>query len=521
MPTEPAVIPPASTEQAVAPAEKPAFDPFADPKPRSLAEEMESDPNHQMALMIAKRKTRAPKAEETTETPAAEKPTSPPDAPPKPELGTLLSKALKFRDPKPIMTAAEDGSTQAKEGAPPSGEDPKPATPPPAEKKTVVKKAKAPPAPVDPIQVATAVATASMRELAQSMRPEPAKDHDASADLDEKERYEYEVAKFLSETDPKFKGADKKFIENFKAAEKYAAKWEAANPGKEFNPEDDEHDDFFGGVRQAYSATDLERAKARMAAREVVATESEATNRKIQELEEENSRLSVTPKAAAMSISAARVIAKAMGDDVAATLFEQGPDKLAEDHPEAAEAMMVAMTTIGPMIEAILQIEAPKGKYDPKNQHHVAYAKLMEEKEAEYAGQELDGKTIVTRRQYAAMSPAVRQSHTYLSADNLIAELVDTESQKALQRVESERNRIAKMAERMGYVKAPNGAAAKPKSQATPAKESPPAGATNGTTVKPVSPSAGNGAKVGETASRPSGGYSGVLEKAASVLFPR
>jgi hypothetical protein len=318
------------------------------------------------------------------------------------------------------------------------------------------------------------------------------------------------------------------FLANLEKSDKYAQAWEARNPGKPFDPEDDEHNEFFASIKQPYTPQELRRAEASMVARaeteRVAATRDEKTSAELKEIKSENARLKLAPKVNSTMAQAIGFMANQMGDDIVSILNSGGAQKLQEVDPEADSAIREAIGDVSPLIQAIVEIEESGGtvEYDKKNPAHRRYFEILAAKEEEYAGAvDERGRSCVSRAEYAQMSPAQRAQHYFLTPENIIAEVVSEQAQKTKQRIDEERNRIRKAAERMGFVPAKaaaaNGNAAH---AATPAKD-PPKDLGTPAPIKPVSPSAGSGVKIDVKEPNPPTSVDAILNKVSGVLFGR
>ncbi len=482
--------------------------------------EAENETDHQIRLMIARRKPTGDPAVAKPQNPAPVPVTEPAQsAEPTPDVGDLLAGALKFRPAKKAAVVEKPKDIPKEEKA--TTEAPK------EEPKTVVRK-RAQPVAIDPVKVATAAATAATAEAVKAFGKKEAAAPDAAQDLSEPDRLEYEVVQFMASTDPRFKGADQTFLANVKKAEKYAESWETRNPGKLFNPEDDEHNEFFGSIKQPYSPQELRRAEARMEARsetaKATAKQDEKTRDQLRNLESENARLKLAPQITSTLQQTIQHMATSLGDDVVASLRAGGPKKLQEDDPIADGELTAAIKSVSPIVQAIVEIEFSDGQveYNDRNPAHVAYANLLAQKEADFAGvDDGQGRTCVSRAEYQQMSPAQRNSHFFLTPQNIIAELASDEVEATKGRIESERNRVKKIAERMGYAPkaATNGSGGA--TVATTPKKDPPKELGSTTAIKPASPASSTGAKIDVKDPTPSTQTDVILEKVGGILFGR
>lgn len=529
---------PATPPQAAA--APPPPDPLAPQQVRTLMPE--DDPNHHMAQLISRRRVKKEaeaKVDVTKGTDGTDGTNAAPvmPEPPKaaPGLNNLIASALKMPvgAAEKAKEAKEAKDKAAAEKAAKAAETAAAAPAEPAAPKTIVAKKKAgatAPAAPDITEITTAATTAAVRALQSS----PSKPTDAvrkpEDDLKPDDLHDYEVAVKLSEINPKYKDAPRVVLDQVRRSEQYATRWETANPGKEFDPDADEHNEFFDGLEKPWSDHEFRTAEIEMAAERVAAKTTRANDTRIKALEQDNARLELTPVIERTFTTAAGHLAKQL--DVYDKVANGSWDKFADEDPITAQAMADALGPLQPLIEAIVQIDDPKGRFpvDDKNPAHQSWLALLADKEGAYAGVENEGKMFATRIAYSRMNTAQRTKHWYLTPDLLVSEVVQDAVTVATERVKTEKERIKKMAASMGYTMPEHG-------RGTPQGESGVTSATNGeaagtpppraTTptassnepVKPVSPSVGSGAKIDTKGGAAPTGKAATLAALHNVLF--
>lgn len=504
-------------EPAAPPPAPPTIDPLA--PQQFVPMSPEDDPNHLLKQMISRRKPAAEKIAETPpeQPPAPPKPKPPEPAPePKPATGLndLIARELGF---KPTKKKAEPKQEEAQPAAAAEEEVKEPEPEPP---KTIVKKkAAAAPAPPDITQITTAATTAAVRALRESPKPEtaPLKPEDA---LKPEDRHEWEVAKAMAENNPKYKDAPRVVLEHIKKSEAYAARWETQNPGKVFNPDDDDHNEFFEGLEKPWPDHEFRTAEIEMAATRVAEKNNRNADTKIKALEQDNARLELTPIIERTFLAAAGHMAKQL--NVYEKLVSGTFDKLEEEDPITAGAIKTTLRPIQPLLEAIVQIDDPKGRFpiDQNNQAHQAWLQLLADKEAQYSGVESkDGKMFTSRISYERMNAAQRARHWYLTADHLASEIVEDAVKAALEYVQTEKERQKKIAISLGYLPPPDPKAITPKSAATNGSVAAEHAAAQPGVVKPASPSVGSGAKIDSKATSTPTGRAATIAAMSDILF--
>ncbi len=512
-PTPPApAVPPAAPPPAdLNPEDQPLLNPF-DP---------ENNADHKIKDLIAGREQRKAKSltgePNPSAAPAAAPTATPAAQPPKP-IGELISGALKFRPKK------EAPAAPAAPAAAPAAAAPAP-TPPPPEKKP--KRQAQPTQPViDTNRIAEAAASAAATAAVtavQGSAPRAASPESAIvAQMTDEEKYEYELAQFMATSYPHLKGADSKFLDNFRRTEVYKRNWESANPGKQFDPEDEDHDAHFATVQKPWKDYEYHEA---IADRKAVAREKkqdEHTSKELKRLEQQNARLELAPVIDDTLTNAFGAVLKGYDEETFKGAAQPGFwDNLAKKNPTAARHLAGSVQEMKPLVEAIIQIDDPRARtpIDLSIPAHKRWADHLISTEAKYAGTVDDsGRTFATRADFVRMPPAQQARHYYLTTENLLQELVDTTVDSVKTRIDSDVQRIRAEAEAMGWAPpatdggashAPNGLPI-----AAPINTAP-------STEKPISPPSGSSTKNDVKDPQGGGGVAGVVAAASKALFGR
>lgn len=450
--------------------------------------------------MIARRGEKAAKTDDKTDKTEVTEPEKP-----NTQLGELISKTLGFR-------------TKPKEKPVPA---PAPETPAPEKPKTIVGKRKQAPAAPDAVSIATAAATAAVKAVTAQPSPKTATPAVEGESLKDEDRHEYEVAKYLGSINPKYKGAEKVVLEHVRKAEAYAERWEKENQGKTFDPDDDEHNEFYAALEKPWSDHEFRMAENEIAAERVASRKEKGSQAKIEELTQGTARMELKPVVVQTFNNVAAELAKAVGafEKISKSSF----DKFMDEDPITAEAIARNLQPMQALVETIIEIDDPKGRIplDQSNPNHVAWLNLLAEKEQQYAGVKDDsGKLFATRSEYHSLTPSERRGRFYLTADHLVAELVADATETVKSEVENEKKRQEKIARSMGFVKA--------------TKDTPGASdtvVTNGTSEikdgtatppsKPVSPSDNGSPRIDTPASEYRDASAKALAATAGILFKR
>lgn len=495
---------------------------------------MEQDPNLAMSRLVSQSRNKneagatatppaPPKAPETPP-PAAPPAPTPPAPPEPPRLTDLLQKSLRFGSKGAPKTETPDPAAAPATPPPPAAPPAAPTTTPPEPPPKPKKPRKVAPAPIDPAAIVTAATTAATEAAVRavaSTTPPAAKPQD---NLTEEDRHDYEVAEFMAKSDPRYRDAPKIILEQVRTAEEYASRWEAANPGKAFDPKDDEHNEFYERQQRPWSDREFRKAEAKMENAEDNEARDAETNKRMAALEADNARLELGPRIEQSFGEATAEMAKLVGGEIHKTLTTGGWDALHQQDPVTAQVLAGALNEIHPFVEAAIQIDDPRQRIrlERNNPVHQQWASVVNTGEARLVGvQSEDGRMFAKRADYVRMKPEQAALHWYLTTEMIIqgaveyaAEQVKTLSEKHKKRLES-----------LGYVRqtAPpavpsgggNGTPATP-----PPPNPPPMGVPTGG-EKPVSPTVGSGAKIDDTGGAPRSGETALIKEITNILFRR
>lgn len=498
----------------------PGIDPNLQPKSISP----DDDPNLKLQQMVSRRKESKPADDKPADTKAEPKTPEPPSDPKK--LSGLIGKALGFRQDKP----AEEPKEPEKPKEPEDKAVKEPEKPDQEPKKTIVKPKKAAAPTVPPVQapdlakVAASAATAAVKAVLPEMKGQTQLQSRPEDVLTAGDLHEYEVAGFLAKTNPKYKDAQKIILDQAKKADAYATSWEASNNGKVFDPDDDEHDEFYAALKKPWSETEFHSAEMEMVAERATRKINEQYDRKIAELETENARSGLAGVVQQTITVAAGLLAKKVGPEIHEKIVKNTFEKFSEEDPLTAEALANAVGQLQPLIETAIQLDDPKAriKFNPDNEIHREWNRLMLEKEAQFAGAENDdGKKFATRADFSKMSAAERSKHWYLTTEHLIESLIDDTSETVKSTVEKEKERQKKIALSLGFVPKEDLTKSKDKSDASKNGKGSKEDDSKEIPTKPASPASGGGAKVDDKSAGNPAGTHRLLETTAGILFRR
>lgn len=418
-----------------------------------------------------------------------------------PKLTDLLGSALRYGSkgaPKPPAP-------------PPAAAPPAAAAPatPPAEPPAPVKKgAKGKKPALDTAAIVTAATTAATEAALRTVgaAAAPAATPDPLEHLADEDRRDIEIATHLAKMDPRYKDAPQILLGQLQQAEDYASRWEAANPGKMFDPKDEEHNEFYAGMRRPWSDAEFDDARVDLRAERKVEQGRKEQSEAIAGTQADVARMELAPAVDQAFTKATLDVAKLVGDEVHGALTKGGWDELHKADPVLTQVLAETLSQVHPFVEAAIQIDDPRQRIriDPKNPAHAQWNHVVNTGEAALVGHRLDdGRVFARRADYARMTPAQQRQHWFLTTDDIIQGALDFAAKQVKATTEATKNRLTSM----GFVRqngAPAAAApAAPAPNATPPAPPAPAPAPAAGVEKPVSPTVGGGAKIDDTGGAP------------------
>lgn len=518
----PAPAPPPPAQDPPAP-----FDILNPPPPKPISPE--DDPNLKMAELIAKRTNRRagkeePKEKLTDDEKVALEATHGTATGDK-KTEDAIARFLNFRTKPAAKKPEEKPDEKAAEEKPTEEERQKDE----AEPKTIVSKKKPQQQPVlDTARIVSEATTAATTAAMKGLREQQQKPSAAPEDsLVGRDRHEYEVAQYLAQTNPKYRDAPQIVLSQIKKANAYAARWEAQNPGKTYNPEDEEHADFHDSLddEKPWTQEEFEDAKVDRRVKAVSKEENQALRAELEELKKAHAHNELREDVQNVLTGVAGALSKGVSDEIYEIVSKPGGDQvLKEKEPIIHEAISAILNAIQPVTEALVMLEDPKRRvaFDPENPAHAQYANFFHEAESRFIGQQDEnGKMFARRADYEKMSAGEMSRHWYLTTQMVGAELVGDASKAIAERIETEKNRLKKFAEANGYVREARIETKENKTVSSNREESPPSQNGSPAPFKPASPPSPSGVAIDNNATTPTDPVSRFSQKLSEILNRR
>ncbi len=374
----------------------------------------------------------------------------------------------------------------------PKAEEPaaKPDDTKPTPKVKVAKKAPQPDA-VEITKAATTAATKAVLESATVKKLQPDKPK-AEDELPDKYKSDLPMLQRMEKMWPeKYRGITEKFTKSAKRVEAYKTQWETANPGREFNSEDDEHASFIAASEVDWEEGDAIDARAEIRAEQIMERERGETNKKFEELEHRLTEKDLEPSIRRRQAEVSRDLIKDLDKDLVVLIDADGrinKEELAarrEADPEKVDTVMIAAANVARFIDTAERILHPSGrfKFDAKNGRHLEMAKFLVEQEDLILSNEdaqitKDGRRFATREEWGKLDEGERRRRWMLELPDLIYLKKLEQKELAKQNIDLWEARIQKVMETRGYKKPESAPAAEPakeeKAKPAAAKPSPP-----------------------------------------------
>lgn len=357
-----------------------------------------------------------------------------------------------------------------------------------------------------------------MRSIQSSATPPKPSPVDNLSDDD---RRDYEVATHLASLDTRYADAPKIILDHVARAEDYAARWEAAHPGKEFNASDDEHDDFFSTLQRPWTANDFQEAKTDLAAEKKLKKFKDEQAGSLQGLHRDQAHMELAPAVERKFNETTTELAKAVGDDIHKILTTAGWDGLHKSDPVTAQVLGKTLEQMHPFIEAAIEIDDPRQRVPVdlrNNPAHQHWNNVVSTGEARLTGQQLeDGRVFARRADYVRMTPAQQAAHWYLTTDMIIQGALEYAADQVKIVSQAQKDQLKSL----GFVRQdPNGAASGA-TPPTPAPSAQPALPPAPAAEKPISPTVGSGAKIDDTTVPPKTGEAALMQQISGILFKK
>lgn len=229
----------------------------------------------------------------------------------------------------------------------------------------------------------------------------------------------------------KYKGLVSKFTGAIKARQAYEAAWIAENPGKEFDPEAEEHNDFFAKNDVDWKDRDYNSAIVEIGTAKVRSELEKKTDKQIGELTARDRARELEPLAISESKKTGRTLFAALGDDFKDVLSEAGVinfdavKKAQEADPVKAKLVFEYAQSLETLAAENVRLFNGIVPFDEANSNHAYLEKYVHTQETAMEQLSLDekknaqGKMFSPLKDYYKMTKSEQAKHWTFSAADL------------------------------------------------------------------------------------------------------
>ena len=276
-----------------------------------------------------------------------------------------------------------------------------------------------------------------------------------SVQLDDDDQGTYDVFDQMEKVNPdKYKGIKGKFANFVDASKSYQKEWISNNPDEAFDPESDEHVDFYAKNEPKYTQSDFKKAEKRVDMADVLGEVEKKYQDRIEELEDRISRRTESqPKAKDSAEGAIKEMVAQVSPDMEKVINEKGLEEAEKSDPLVFDKISGAADTLSTMVYEIEQNQSKHGTFAPnsRNETHKVVADFVKGREQYVKSlpsdqQVWNGKRFATNSEYNRMPQGDRDKHWTMDSSLLKNELIKTISESVNSEIEQSR----KMLERYG-----------------------------------------------------------------------
>ncbi len=372
---------------------------------------------------------------------------------------TVAEKLFKKRAPKagdkpaekPVEAKADDGKLKdKKEDEPP----PKPAPRKRASEAEITERAAA---------AAAEAATRAVARMAPAPKPEERPAPKLPEDnLTPAERKQFTVYQELESSQPdRYKGVTAKYLNSLTEIQTYVKTWAKDNPGAKFDPDDEQHNDFFARVEPDVDEDDWVDAKANLRAREISNQAVKPLNEKLQQMEQDRNKAMLEPFVQQKTLEGVHLLLNEFDPELAAEILKpDGLKELKEKDPITAGILNHVANHVGALAAEIVRLHDPNAgtQFDPRNPSHKEIADFILSQEDRIsrlpANDRLrDGKRFIGRLAYRQLQPDEKAGYWFLDQDDITYLLAQKFALDAKKIRDAEVEKFNATAEKLGYKK--------------------------------------------------------------------
>lgn len=354
-------------------------------------------------------------------------------------------------------------------------------------------------------EAATKAATAAVAKISGASSQDKPAAKTSDQDLTDEEKRQFDVYHELESLYPsKYKNLTKTYIKSLGEIQSYIKDWAKDNPGKPFNADDEDHNDFFQRVEPPVDDDDYIDAKAAIRAREFTQKAIEPVQEKMKEYERERARTVLEPFIREKQLEAVHSMLENFDPAVAAEIRKpNGLTTLQEKDPITADILGRTANILGDMSAEVIRLHDPAVgvPYDPRNNLHKEIADFIVSQEHRISklpsnDRARDGKMFISRLQYQQLPQEDKGRYWFLNQNDILFMLAQKYGEQAKKIRDDQVSQFNKTAERLGYKKGET-------SQVTTSKNGDQSNSTRKPAPTTVSPESTSGAKLNTSPESP------------------
>ncbi len=332
-------------------------------------------------------------------------------------------------------------------------------------------------------RAAAAASEAATRAVSKALskpeeKPAPKPPEDA---LTPAERKQFNIYQELEAWKPEaYKGVTEKYLGSLKEIQDYVKTWAKENPGVQFDPNDEQHNEFFERIEPPVDEDDWDDAKANIRAREISSQAVKPLNDKLQAMEQERARNMMEPVLQQKALQGVHMLLNEFDPELAVEIGKpEGVKELQEKDPITAGILNHVAGIVSSLVAEIVRLHDPNAgiPFNANNPAHKEIADFILSQEARIAklpreDQMRDGKRFMGRFDYRSLTPDEKGSYWFLDQDDITYLLAQKYAIQARKIREEAVTKFNETAEKLGYKKLDG---AKPGTKTTAARAAQPA----------------------------------------------
>lgn len=398
-------------------------------------------------------------------------PVPPPPAPDLSGLSKFLGKMIGAKEEAPKEEAKPDGEAPPVEAAATETPKPKAKKPKTAPQESAEPEAgdkfrrRKPEAPLPPEPVDyERIAEASGRGAAQALSKAHAKATLVELEVPEEEQHTIKVFETMEKMYPKQKGISDRYRNALKRQQEYESAWQRDHPAEQFDPDADEHNEFFEKNAVDYDDKAYFNAAAKLMADESTKDIREEVKSNRAEIERERRLKEAEPTLQREEKKAGEQFFAALGDDDFSGIVTNGTvdtakvNALFESNPAKAEIVFGAAAAVETVARAASALFSGLETFNEKRSEHIAVNDAAVQIEdwmlrAAHPEDQLDqdGRQFAPIATFQKMTKAQQARHWTVDAQAIHQVVAYNHAEMAKKRYDQMVQQFEKVAPSLGY----------------------------------------------------------------------